>query len=48
MHFGTDNQLRVKRKQTSQTSNVERSYKTLVQIVFIFAKIIHRRRLTGS
>ena len=38
----------VLRKQTSQTSNVERSYKTLVQIVFIFAKIIHRRRLTGS
>ena len=30
-----------------QTSNMERSYKTLFQVAFIFTKVIHRRRLTG-
>ena len=43
--FGTDNQLRVK---DPLKHPLKRSYKILVQVVFIFTKIIYPRRLTGS
>ena len=43
--FGTDSQLRV---MDPLKHPVKRSYKILVQVIFIFTKIIYPRRLPGS